>query len=215
MTSPLVSALPGPDGRDAQLLQLFTVPLVLVEDVLDEAANAELAEWALLERDLDEGVQRSIVGGWHSRADLPGRGVPPLDAFFATLVEHVRNVHARLSSGADYEARFMLQAWATVMERGHYVQVHDHADAHWSAVYYVDAGDSGDAASGRISWINPVGSHRSLPGMDLIPTTFSCTPRTGLLAIFPGWLRHAVEPYQGDRPRIVIAANIEVQRRPR
>lgn len=212
MTFPTASSLPEPDGTDAQLLQLFAVPLVLVEHVLDEAANAELAEWALLERELGEGVQRSIVGGWHSKPDLPRRGVLPLDAFFGTLIEHVQNVHARLGTGADYEARFLLQAWATVLERGHYVQVHDHADAHWSAVYYVDAGDGGDAASGRISWINPVGSHRSLPGMDLIPTTFSVTPRTGLLAIFPGWLRHSVEPYQGERPRIVIAANIEVQR---
>ncbi|WP_457322327.1 putative 2OG-Fe(II) oxygenase [Roseateles sp. P5_E11] len=207
---------PAPDeGPAAQLLQLFAVPLALAEGVLDEAANAELAEWILLERELGEGVQRSVVGGWHSRADLPARRVQPLDAFFGTLIEQVRGVHARVGSGVDYEARFMLQAWATVLERGHYVQVHDHVDAHWSAVYYVDAGDCDDAASGRISWINPIGSHRSMPGAELIPTTFSVTPRTGLLAIFPGWLRHSVEPYQGDRPRIVIAANIEVQRRAR
>jgi len=76
----------------------------------------------------------------------------------------------------------------------------------------VDAGDSEAASSGRISWINPVGPHRELPGAQLTPTSFNCTPRTGLLAIFPGWLRHAVEPYQGTRPRIAVAANIEVQR---
>lgn len=205
---------PAP-ARTTQLLQLFSVPLMLAEGIVDEAVNTELAEWILLERELGDGVKRSIVGGWHSKPDLPARGVQPLDDFFRILVDAVQGVHAQVGDGAGYEARFMLQAWATVLERGHYVQVHDHADAHWSAVYYVDAGDCDDPASGRISWINPVGSHRSLPGSTLIPTTFACTPHTGLLAVFPGWLRHTVEPYQGDRPRIVIAANIEVQRRTR
>jgi uncharacterized protein (TIGR02466 family) len=135
---------------------------------------------------------------------------------FRAIVEQVRQLQGSLGSGgpaADFRARFVMQAWATVMERGHYVSIHDHSDAHWSAVYYVDAGDDdGDPASGRISWINPIGAARSVAGVELLPATFACTPRTGLLAVFPGWLRHAVEPYRGSRSRIVIAANIEVQK---
>ena len=200
------------DGPSSTLLHLFSVPLALVDDLVDVATNAAIAEWVLAERRRDPGVHRSVVGGWHSRSDLPVRGDSALDALFAAIVEQVRRVHGEVGRGADLQARFMLQAWATVLEHGHYAQVHDHADAHWSAVYYVDAGDSDAPASGRISWINPIGSHRELPGAQLVPTSFSCTPRTGLLAIFPGWLRHSVEPYQGTRPRIAVAANIEVQR---
>jgi len=195
-----------------KLLQLFAVPLALVEDIVDSATNAELADWILLERELDAGVQRSAVGGWHSKPDLPVRGVAVLDTLFGALVEQVRRLHSQVSDGGEIHARFMLQSWATVMERGHYVEVHDHAESHWSAVYYVDAGDCDDAASGRIGWINPIGPQRVLPGAQLVPTRFTCTPRTGLLVVFPGWLRHSVEPYQGQRPRIVVAANIEVQR---
>ena len=194
------------------LLQLFGVPMALIEHLLDAEANAAAAEWILRERDRDAGIQRSIVGGWHSRPDLPVRGAAELDALFGAMVEQVRQVHSKISRRGDLQARFMLQAWATVMERGHYVQIHDHADAHWSAVYYVDAGDVDDPASGRISWINPIGPHRSMPGAELAPSTFTCTPRTGLLAVFPGWLRHSVEPYRGTRPRIAVAANIEIQR---
>jgi uncharacterized protein (TIGR02466 family) len=194
------------------LLQLFAVPLAFVDDPVDAATNAAVAEWVLEERERDAGVQRSVVGGWHSRPDLPVRGVASLDALFAALVEQVRRVHSQLAQGQDMPVRFMLQAWATVLEQGHYAQLHDHADSHWSAIYYVDAGDSDAPSSGRVSWVNPIGSHRELPGLELAPTTFTCTPRTGLLAVFPGWLRHAVEPYQGLRPRIVVAANIEVQR---
>ena len=195
----------------AEILSLFAVPLGLTEDLLDAATNAELATWVLRERAADAGVQRSNVGGWHSRPDLPNRGAPALDVLFAALIEQVRSMHGRLSRIADFRARYMLQAWATVLEHGDYMQVHDHADAHWSVVYYVDVGDSDDPASGRISWINPVDGHRSLPGVSLVQSTFACTPRTGLLVVFPGWLRHTVEPYRGSRPRIVIAANIEVQ----
>lgn len=196
----------------ARLLQLFSIPLAFTDDLLDTPANAAITRWVMQERARDAGVQRSIVGGWHSKPDLPMRGAPELDLLFGAMVEQVRQVHSQVSQSGDMKVRFMLQAWATVMERGHYVHIHDHADSHWSAVYYVDAGDGDDPASGRISWINPIGSHRSLPGVTLVPTTFTCTPRTGLLAVFPGWLRHSVEPYQGQRPRVVVAANIEVQR---
>ncbi len=196
-----------------EILHLFAVPVAMADVPLDAGVNAAVAQWVLDECRRDSGVQCSNVGGWHSKPDLPVRGVAALDTLFAALVDRVRAVHARIGSGPDIAVRFMLQAWATVQERGDYVQVHDHADAHWSLVYYVDAGDSDDPASGRIGWINPIGPMRQAPGLELVPTSFTCSPRSGLLVVFPGWLRHAVEPYRGRRPRIAIAGNIEVRAR--
>jgi uncharacterized protein (TIGR02466 family) len=192
-------------------IDLFAVPLAMVRDLVPPALDAELAAWVLAERERSPGLQRSNEGGWHSLADLPARGVPALDRLFQAVVEQLQQLQASLGRGPDYRARFALQAWATVMERGDYVSVHDHADAHWSAIYYVDAGDGEGPASGRISWINPIGPARAMPGVDLVPATFACTPRSGLLVLFPGWLRHAVEPYRGSRPRIAIAANLEIR----
>lgn len=206
-----MSAATGPVSAGGTLLQLFAVPLAIFDDVLDEDGRVAVADWVLGEREMGEDVRRSVVGGWHSRSDLPVRGVPALDRLFETVVSQVRGVHAHFGSGPPVQARFLVQAWATVLGHGHYAQVHDHADAHWSAVYYVDAGDGEGESSGRISWINPVGGHRTLPGAQVVPTTFSCVPRTGQLMVFPGWLRHAVEPYRGTRPRIAVAANIEVR----
>lgn len=202
-----------PPSSSHRLLELFSVPMLIVEGAVDGETNAAASAWIEGERLRDSGVRRSLVGGWHSRPDLPARGVPALDALLGTMLEQVRGLHGHLARDAEgLRIRFLTQAWATVMTAGHYVLVHDHADTHWSAVYYVDAGDCDDPASGRISWINPIGSHRSLPGIDVVPTSFTCTPRTGLLVVFPGWLRHSVEPYQGHRPRIVVAMNVEVQR---
>lgn len=202
---------PGAPGERHHLLKLFSVPLALVDGLVDDATNRSIAQWILAEEQRDGGVDRSIVGGWHSQPDLPIRGVEVLDRLFNAIIEQVRSVHSRLSDGNELQARFMLQAWATVMRHGDYVQVHDHAGAHWSVVYYVDVGDADVPESGRISWINPVGCQRSVPGAELVPTTFACEPRTGCLAVFPGWLRHSVEPYRGERPRIAISANIEVR----
>lgn len=196
-----------------EILSAFAVPIAFTEGLMDEDANASLREWVLAEREQHPGIKRSNSGGWHSLPDLPNRAAEPLDSLFASVLGQVQMVHGQLCQVEELQVRYLLQAWATVLEQGDYMQIHDHADAHWSVVYYVDAGDASDPASGRISWINPIASHRALPGANLAPSTFTCSPRSGLLAIFPGWLRHCVEPYVGTRPRIVIAGNIEVQAR--
>jgi uncharacterized protein (TIGR02466 family) len=201
----------GEEGSAPHLLSLFSVPLALVDDALPASADAAAAAWILAERERDPGVQRSNAGGWHSRPDLPARGVPAVDAVVRALVDQVRRVHEQACPPPrDLRVRYVVQAWATVMGAGDHVLLHDHADAHWSVVHYVDAGDVRDEASGRIGWVNPMGAVRAMPGGTLVPTSFTLTPRTGLTVVFPGWLRHAVEPYRGARPRIAVAANVEV-----
>jgi hypothetical protein len=37
------------------------------------------------------------------------------------------------------------------------------------------------------------------------------TPRDGLLVVFPAWLYHYVNPYQGTAPRISVAFNATIQ----
>ena len=34
-------------------------------------------------------------------------------------------------------------------------------------------------------------------------------PKVGMLAIFPNWLEHRVEPHQGEIPRVSIAMNAQ------
>ena len=206
----------APDAT-VESLGLFAIPIALVTDLLSPAHREAIGTWVMAERERDAGIQRSNAGGWHSRPDLPVRNVDALDRLFQAIVEQVRDHHSRVADecGTDeLRVRFVLQAWATVMEAGHYVQVHDHADAHWSVVYYVDAGHDGETdAGGRIAWLNPVGPHRSMPGANLAPTAFELQPRSGTLVVFPGWLRHCVQPYRGARPRICIAGNVEVRAR--
>ncbi len=103
-----------------------------------------------------------------------------------------------------------LFGWANLFTRGVYFSPHRHADAAWSGVYYVDAGDSGGDAGGQLV----LGDPRAGAGMVIgdsnrfdSPSSIEITPRTGELLIFPAWLVHWVTPYQSDAPRISVSFN--------
>src|SRR5262249_29421986 len=129
-----------------------------------------------------------------------------------TQVSAMTNALAAASSSPPRRFRFGAQAWAMILRRDDYVMLHDHADAHWSTAYYVDAGDEVEAdRSGALALVDPRRSGRSLPGVDLFGTTFEVRPRSGALVIFPGWLQPYVHPYRGERPRISISCNLIVE----
>jgi len=107
-------------------------------------------------------------------------------------------------------AEISLFGWANLFTRGVYFNPHTHADAAWSGVYYVDAGDSGGDAGGLLT----LGDPRAGAGMVIgdsnrfdSASSVQITPRTGELLIFPSWLVHWVTPYQSDAPRISVSFN--------
>jgi uncharacterized protein (TIGR02466 family) len=110
--------------------------------------------------------------------------------------------------------RYGVQAWAMIMGDGDYTILHDHGNAHWSSVYYVDAGDADPerhAQSGLLAFVDPRRGGRPIPALELSASTFTVAPRTGALAIFPGYLQHYVHAYRGTRPRISISANLVLE----
>jgi len=107
-----------------------------------------------------------------------------------------------------------LEGWGLVVRAGGYSRLHVHPGWSLSGVYYVDAGDVLDdrpdsgllefvdprpaAETDRIAWLTGAGREVILP-------------RPGLLVIFPSWLAHYVNPYQGIRPRVSIAFNARIK----
>jgi uncharacterized protein (TIGR02466 family) len=107
-------------------------------------------------------------------------------------------------------AEISLFGWANLFTRGVFFNPHNHADAAWSGVYYVDAGESGGDAGGVLM----LGDPRAGAGMVIgdsnrfdSASSVQITPRTGELLIFPSWLVHWVTPYQSDAPRISVSFN--------
>ncbi len=193
-------------------LALFSTPVVVFDLPQMETINAELVQRLLEEEQRSPGVRRSNFGGWHSDWNLDQRPAECFRIVAQSIVEHVSRAAIELvpelAERSDHGLR-LLQTWAMIMRSGHYAIPHDHGRTTWSVVYYADSGD-GDEASGELAFSDPRVGARPLPGV-LGADLFTFQPRTGALVIFPGWLRHQVLTYRGDRPRISIAANLSME----
>jgi uncharacterized protein (TIGR02466 family) len=194
---------------------LFPTPVVVIDlpDMAD--INREITAQLLAEEQSVPSWHRANVGGWHSVPDLSRRAQPWFRALMRTVVDAVGSNVTALASAAGIERvspyRYAVTAWAMVMRNGHYVATHDHGDVHWSTAYYVDAGDDMPAPSGRIAFLDPRRSGRTIPDLALFPSTFDIAPRTSALVIFPGWVQHYVHAYRGERPRICVSCNLTME----
>lgn len=183
----------------------------------------------ILEKEADfkksqpKGVVRSNVGGWHSENDLFRWNVPELEVllnlFQAVLVDYMALETERAADSFQLSAG--LEGWANVVRRGNYAKAHVHPMSNIALVYYVDAGDhvheSKEDISGAIEFLDPRNRAYmfTAPGMDVRDSLLS-RPESSVLLAFPSWLYHTVHPYQGNRPRISIAANATIKEfRPR
>lgn len=113
--------------------------------------------------------------------------------------------------------RMGYHSWFHITTKGGYFRAHTHPLASWSVVYCASRGDDEPHQPhnmGDIVFYDPRGN----ASMFLDPTnramrrelsfnSFKITPRSGDLMIFPSFITHFVEPYQGELPRVTIAAN--------
>ncbi|MCB9763701.1 MAG: hypothetical protein H6739_28285 [Alphaproteobacteria bacterium] len=198
-------------------LQLFSTELFVFEPPGTAALCEALTRQILEDRDATPGLRRSNVGGWHSAPNLSQRPEPCFGALMQLMVDHLGQALQAMAArerGALPRLRYGVHAWAMVMEEGDYTTPHDHAAAHWSAVFYADAGDADLARwpqSGRLAFLDPRRATPAIPGLGIGGSDFSLAPRTGLLVLFPGWLQHYVHPYRGSRPRVCVSGNLQVE----
>jgi uncharacterized protein (TIGR02466 family) len=179
--------------------------LVATFAVDDAALLRDAAEEILSRAAVLPTVARGERTGWQSASDLLD-WAPRMRDIGALFAEAV----AAIAPGAGARG-IDAAAWANVLGRGDHVTPHTHAGAAWSAVLYVDAGDSDEAHGGFLSLRDPrAGAAMVITGANAHDSacTFHLYPRTGMLVVFPAWLLHWVPVYQGARPRISIAANL-------
>jgi uncharacterized protein (TIGR02466 family) len=193
---------------------LFPSPVFVF--LLGGELDAEATALLVAESTTTPGIQRSNHGDWHSIPNFAQRPEPCFRAIADRIVQHVRGVIITLA-GATPPPRFGVSAhgWAMVMNDGDYATVHDHAEAHWSAVYYLDAGETDPerSESGVLALVDPRRASVRTPGFDL-GSTFTIRPKTGMLVIFPGSLQHFVHPYRGARPRVSVSFNLVARPEP-
>ncbi len=157
----------------------------------------------------DPGIRKSNRGAWHSGDAFAAEPHPQVDWVLQTTLLYAQRVLGRYyGDWAQQEIRHG-KYWANVVGAGGWNAPHHHFPSHWSGVYYVHVGPTGDGTddmSGMIEFLNPTPwqavFHRS--------GNFALGPRDGMTVLFPSSLYHFVHPHHGDHQRVSIAYNFTV-----
>ena len=208
---------------------LFAVPLVEFRMEDHEDPCRELASLFLeresqgdayrdkVRRDTQQGALFESVWDLFHWSEAP---VQQLTRFCHTSVGRV--VH-RLSDYSDEEfqaLRFDYHSWFHVTRTGGYQGVHNHPNASWSGIFCVDPGDELPERpdSGVVRFHDPraAANYYIDAGCERLKVPhrvggYQIRHEAGKLVIFPSYLNHEIFPYQGERPRVVVAFNCWVR----
>jgi uncharacterized protein (TIGR02466 family) len=195
---------------DERMLLFFPTPVIIgaVDDA--ESLNTELETVIRKRMKADKGVIKSNIGGWHSKTDLFEWTGEAGQRVAQSIIE-LANAHTVGIQGKSVNIRWRLAGWANVSGPMHSNQAHIHPAAYWSAVYYVRIGEG---AGGHLLLHDPrmPALRMHAPGLrfkDCGPDAFArVKPAAGQIVLFPSWLSHSVEPWEGDSERISIAINL-------
>jgi uncharacterized protein (TIGR02466 family) len=179
--------------------------------------NAPLEELAhRLMQDDRNATRRTNFGGWHYAFDFFELQEPPVAEFRGIMEQHVQGFinHFRPVERKKKDS-FKLRGWINVNRPGDFNVLHCHPGCFLSATYYVKVPT--DMKGGEIYFRDPRGPAVAMyetPGIDLpwvgsgIGVPFS--PGSGHLLIFPSWLEHRVERFEGTGERISVAFNASI-----
>jgi uncharacterized protein (TIGR02466 family) len=196
------------DAGQGHIRRLFATPVVLDRVQGADALNAALERTIAERRAADSGLKLSNRGGWQSQHDFTSWAGAEGQALIARAAE-LAGAHSQSSSGGP--PRWRVDAWANVSGEGAFNMPHVHGGTFWSCVYYVRVGEG---EGGQLVLHDPrmPGLRMHAPGVrfrNMGPELKAeIQPAAGLMVLFPGWLSHSVEPWQGTGERISVAMNI-------
>ena len=204
----------------ADILKLFSTPLVMAEVPAADKINLALTDIILTRAESDPGTQHSNLGGWQSTWDMQDWGGPSL----RKVLQAARSLADSMTvsrEGKPAKVRWKINCWANVNRSGEANEFHTHPGAFWSGSYYVDDGGIGENPSlgGAFEVQDPRGVAPAMyapmltfagPGGPSLGASYTLQPHSGMIVLFPSWLQHAVRPYRGQKMRISIAFNLSL-----
>jgi uncharacterized protein (TIGR02466 family) len=155
-------------------------------------------------KDNDPGTNISNVGGWQSNSqDISKDFIDWQIALDKTIKQ------CCTQSGLPPLKLYNL--WFNVNGKGHHNSIHNHHGAILSGVYYVHTPEN----CGSIEFYRDDDSEYYLPALEsynnFTKQKHVIDPAPGLLVIFPGWLKHSVQPNNNKDERISISFNYGVR----
>jgi len=219
-----VSLTNSVDADTICITKLFPTPIasVRVPDYLN--LNEQLRNVILQRAAETTGVNHSNEGGWQSAEDFPEWSGPAGQALIAFGQSFVNQLSAVISPEhglIEANLQWTFSAWANINTKGHSNSLHGHPGSYWSGVYWVDDGQelSEVAESGEIVFHDPRGLMPTLLNPRVRMKIEGClsaglshkiNPASGTFLVFPSWLLHAVNRYDGQGTRISVAFNFVV-----
>jgi uncharacterized protein (TIGR02466 family) len=106
------------------------------------------------------------------------------------------------------------ESWCHITQDAGYHDMHVHPNSSWSAIYYLETGDTDVTTKNGVNrFYNPNNSMYLDAGTAWVTanTSIDMAAEAGMMVVFPSWVPHSAVQYRGDRDRIVIAANCRIQ----
>jgi uncharacterized protein (TIGR02466 family) len=129
---------------------------------------------------------------------------------YSELFPTIQNIINALSNHYELNKLQITNAWINLDNSKSITGAHNHSESILSGVYYASAGEG----SGNLEFMSPVSasSYTFRPGSRKNMNRFNSdswtvTPETGKLIIFPSWLYHYVRLNTDNTNRISIAFN--------
>ena len=181
-------------------------PSVIWSGMMDGADNAAIETFANDRKAIDEGVQVSNYIGWQSGPIRQGDS-EEFDKLVRVITEQVNGCAVQ----ADIPELAIQNIWVNVNTPGSYNHLHNHAGSILSGVYYVKA----TPEQGNIFFERGDNAEYFLPPMEK-PNYFTSTATTykamtSAIYIFPGWLKHSVQPNLTSEDRISVSFNYGIK----
>lgn len=207
----------------SDIRHLFTTPLVQLDLGSNSSFIADLRQVILAHADAQPGVQHSNRGGWQSKDDFFVWGGAPAMALRAMIEEAAHQLTMVYTAEGLQRQRmsWKMNAWANINGPGAGNDIHCHPGCFWSGCLYIDDGGIAgkEGKGGAIEFYDPRGPlpmaynplvKMAVKGCVTAGLGERIFPRTGLMLMFPSWLTHAVQAYDGDARRISLAFNLSL-----
>jgi uncharacterized protein (TIGR02466 family) len=181
-------------------------PSVIWSGMLSGVDNEAISLFAYDRMAVDTGVQVSNYLGWQSSPIRHG-DCDEFDKLVSVLNEQIYNCSVQ----ADLPELQIQNIWININKPGAYNHLHNHAGALLSGVYYVKS----TPEQGNIFFERGDNAEYFLPPMEkanyFTSTATTYKAMTDALYIFPGWLKHSVQPNLTKDDRISISFNYGVK----
>ena len=215
-----------PTEIEINVRPVFSTPLLVFTVAGHERINTELSRLILQREAAQPTFSDYEVVGWSSPHDLSmlewaekplGDLFGPVMEVAKQMTEYSERASDRRSGRPDWQ---VVEVWANVQRKGGSNAAHPHPGSFWSGVYYVDVGDVGGqpGQGGELQLYDPRGClprmlapylRYGMPELHDAGRNISFVPSPGQCVLFPGWLFHAVNAYNGSSPRISVAFNLD------